>query len=345
MIKLKLRIILAAIAVFAAVLTAGAQEQRLNLSATQMSVSNILLQIREQTHLGVAYRTDQMNPERTVTLPSREISLSEAIECIVRGTDMKGVVDGNVVVFIRREPAPVPVPSDGFVPTPLSQFRESLGLRPRSVVIASDPTPREEIVEIPLPQGSHKLPTANYTAGMNALPRFALKTNVPYWLAGKFTPNLSFETALGRNGKTTLEVGGSYNWLGYKRTSEDDNNKKLLHAIGKAEFRYWLCERFDGHFFGVHALYTRFNIDGHRVPMLFENKYRYDGHGIGAGITYGYHWAITKGFGLEFAVGAGVVQMNYDRFACGGCQYDAEPMKKTYFGPTNAAINLVFLIK
>ena len=342
MTKPVLKITLVTIAVFAAVLTAGAQDQRLNLSGTRMSVSNILLQIREQTHLGVAYRTDQIDTERMVTLPSREISLGEVVGIITRGTGIKGEIDGKILVFIKENPAPVPA-TDVFRPTPLSEFRESLGLRPRSVVLGNDPSPREELVEIALPQESYKFPTSNYTFGLSALPRFAFKTNVPYWFVGGVTPNISFETALGRNGKTTLEVGGSYNWLKLKGSLE--SNKKLVHMIIKPEFRYWLCERFDGHFFGAHALYTRYNIGTHQVPLLFDKEYRYDGYGIGAGVTYGYHWAITRGFGLEFAVGAGVVYLDYDRFDCAACNRDSEPKTKTYFGPTNAAINLVFLIK
>jgi hypothetical protein len=343
MAKFKLRTALLSVAILTIVFSAGAQDQKLNLSGERMSVSGILMQIRQQAHLGVAYRTDQIDPDRVIALPSRELSLEQVMALIAEGTDTKGVIDGNMVVFVKKDPAPVPVAADGFVPTPLSQFRESLGLRPRSVIIEGETAPSEQIVELPMPMESNLLPLSGYTSNQRLLPRWALKTNVPYWLAGKFTPNLSVEFGLGK--KTTLESGGSYNWLGRKRTGEDDDNKKMLHMIIKPEFRYWLCERFDGHFFGVHALYTRYNIDGYRVPLLFDRQYRYDGYGIGGGITYGYHWAITKGFGLEFAVGAGVVRMNYDRFECGGCQRDGEPMKKTYFGPTNAAINLVFLIK
>lgn len=196
-------------------------------------------------------------------------------------------------------------------------------------------------VELPLPGESNRIPAGDYTANISELPSLAVKTNLLYD-AALLTPNLSVEIGLGK--RTTLEVGGSYSWKGLNGRSLE-NNKKRVHMILKPEFRYWLCERFDGHFFGVHALYTRYNIGTTRVPMLFESKYRYDGHGFGGGITYGYHWAFAKRWGLEFAVGVGVVQMNYDRFDCAACSTESQPMKKTYFGPTNAAINLVFLIK
>lgn len=36
------------------------------------------------------------------------------------------------------------------------------------------------------------------------------------------------------------------------------------------EFRYWLCERYNGHFFGLHSGYVFYNISGVRV--LFQDK-------------------------------------------------------------------------
>ncbi len=340
MTKLGLRITLVTVALLATVFSAGAQDQRLNLSGTQMSVSNILLQIRQQTNFGVAYRTDQIHPERVVTLPSQDVSLRQAIDLISAGTGTKGEIDGNIIVFLKENPAPIPETS-AFKPTPLSEFRESLGLRPQSVVLESDPSPREMLVEVPLPQESHRLPAAGYTANQGALPVLAVKTNLLYGL-GLLTPNLSLEVGLGK--KTSLEVGGSYSWKGLNGRTFDDNAKRV-HMIIKPEFRYWLCERFDGHFFGVHALYTRYNIGSYRVPLLFDRQYRYDGYGVGGGITYGYNWAFAKRWGLEFAIGAGVVQMKYDRYDCEACSRNGEPLKKTYFGPTNAAVTLSFLIK
>ena len=35
-------------------------------------------------------------------------------------------------------------------------------------------------------------------------------------------------------------------------------------------FRYWLCERYNGHFFGLHSGYAFYNISGVRIP--FQSK-------------------------------------------------------------------------
>ena len=62
--------------------------------------------------------------------------------------------------------------------------------------------------------------------------------------------------------QTTLELTGGYNpW-----TLDKEQNKKLKHWLVMPEFRYWLCERFNGHFFGIHTGYTFYNISGVRIP-------------------------------------------------------------------------------
>jgi hypothetical protein len=328
-----------AVALFATVFSAGAQEQRLSLSSAQMSVSDILLQIRQQTNLGVAYRTDQLKPQRVVTLPSQEISLARAIEVITRGTDTKAEIDGNMIVFLKANPAPIPETS-GFKPTPLAEFRESLGLRPLSVMQDGDGRPRETYVEIPQPQESHLLPVEGYYSTQGTLPRYALKMNLLY-LAGTFTPNLQFEFGLGR--RTSLELSGSYNPWNLKGSLDD--NRKFVHMILKPEFRYWFCERFDGHYLGLNAIYARYNIGTYYIPRLFAKAYRYDGYAYGGSISYGYNWAFAKRWGLEFNLGVGVLKMKYDRYSCQACDRNGVPVERTYFGPTNAAISLSFLFK
>jgi hypothetical protein len=54
---------------------------------------------------------------------------------------------------------------------------------------------------------------------------------------------------------------------------------------------------------------------------------------------------LGKRWGLEFAVGVGVLHLDYDRYTCATCDKNGVPASKTYFGPTNAAINLSFLLK
>ncbi len=39
------------------------------------------------------------------------------------------------------------------------------------------------------------------------------------------------------------------------------------HWLVHPEFRYWLCERFNGHFFGVHLLGGEYNISKVKLPF------------------------------------------------------------------------------
>lgn len=70
----------------------------------------------------------------------------------------------------------------------------------------------------------------------------AIKTNTLYWLTT--TPNIGAEFSL--SSKLTIEVAGAYNpW-----TFKDD--KKMRFWLVQPELKYWTCEKFNGHFIGVH---------------------------------------------------------------------------------------------
>lgn len=117
--------------------------------------------------------------------------------------------------------------------------------------------------------------------------KVAVKTNVLYWATT--TPNLGFEFGLGK--KTSLEFFGGYNpW-----NLDKGENKKMKHYLIQPEFRYWLCERFQGHFFGLHAGFSEYNVSGVRLPLpQFPKRmkdHRYEGWGccsVSLTVTPGY---------------------------------------------------------
>ena len=180
---------------------------------------------------------------------------------------------------------------------------------------------------------------ACFCVGSAGAQHVGLKTNLLYG-GGALTPNLGLEIGLGR--KTTLDLWGAYNWFNLDGARND--NRKLAHWIAQPEFRYWTCETFNGHFFGVHAIGGMYNIAGRKVPMLFNKESRYEGYAAGGGLSYGYHWMWGKRWGAEFTVGAGIVFLEYDEYGCYKCDDYVGTFKKTYFGPTKAGITLVFLI-
>ncbi len=164
-------------------------------------------------------------------------------------------------------------------------------------------------------------------------PLFSVKTNALYWLTT--TPNMGLEVALGK--KITLDLSGTYNPWSF------GDNKKIKHWLVQPEFRYWGGERFNGHFFGVHGLYGKFNAGG--IKMLGLDKYRYEGSFHGGGISYGYQWILGKRLNLEATIGIGYARFEYDKheYQTGG--KFIKKGEKDYIGPTKAGISLVYIIK
>ena len=82
----------------------------------------------------------------------------------------------------------------------------------------------------------------------------------------------------------------------------------------------------------------------HKIPLLFDKEYQYEGNAFGAGVSWGYHQMLGKRWGIEFNVGAGVALMNYDKFKCGRCGDLVDNYNKTYFGITSLGIKLAYVI-
>lgn len=171
----------------------------------------------------------------------------------------------------------------------------------------------------------------------------SVKTNALYG-AYTYTPNLGLEFGLGH--KSTLDLGAGYNF--WKKDGTADNNKKLVHWLAQAEYRYWTCQKFNGHFFGIHALGTQYNISQHELPLLFgkgSKDYRFQGWGAGGGISYGYQWILGKRWNLEANIGVGYVYLQYDKYECKKCGTKLGSEHRNYFGPTKAGISLIYIIK
>ena len=139
------------------------------------------------------------------------------------------------------------------------------------------------------------------------LPKFAIKTNVLYWATS--TPNLGFEVGLAK--KITLDVSGNYNpW-------KFGNDRQIKHWLVQPELRYWLCERFNGSFFGLHGHYAEIECQQPRTSSEWGND-RYDGSLYGAGISYGYQWITQQTAGAwKPPSESGYARLKYDKYARG----------------------------
>lgn len=168
--------------------------------------------------------------------------------------------------------------------------------------------------------------------------KVAIKNNLLYDATA--TPNLALEMALSR--KTTLELGAGYNPFTFS------DNKKFKHWLVQPELRWWTCDAFNGHFFGIHAHGAQFNVGGWDIPVgrldAFKDN-RYQGYLYGGGISYGYQWLLGPRWNLEASLGGGFARIHYDRFPCTTCGTKLDEGVYNYWGVTKAAVSLIYIIK
>ena len=78
-----------------------------------------------------------------------------------------------------------------------------------------------------------------------AAQKIAVKTNLLY---GTYASSPNLETEFGISPRGTVDLGAGFNWF---TSAHSSSNKKLVHWLGSVEYRYWTCERFSGHFWGI----------------------------------------------------------------------------------------------
>ncbi len=156
-------------------------------------------------------------------------------------------------------------------------------------------------------------------------------------------PNIGVEVGVAPH--WTVDVPFSFNaW----NLSHD---RKWKHWYVQPGARYWFCDRFAGHFVGVHAHGGKYNIGGFDGKIKFLNTdfrrlddSRFQGWFAGAGISYGYSWILGKHWNVEAEIGFGWSYTRYDRFECAGCGRKVESDRvHNYVGPTKAAISMVYM--
>jgi hypothetical protein len=167
----------------------------------------------------------------------------------------------------------------------------------------------------------------------------AVKNNL-FYDAAFLTPNASIEVALGK--KHTMDIMGALNPFTYK------DNKKFKLWMVQPEWRYWFCSRFNGWFLGLHAHGGQFNVGNYKLPfgvLPTIKNHRYEGWFAGGGLSIGYQWALSKHWGLETEIGGGYTYFDYKKFNCAHCGTKEKDSAKGFWGPTRAAVSLVYLIK
>ncbi len=163
-----------------------------------------------------------------------------------------------------------------------------------------------------------------------------VKTNIPYW--GTATFNAGVEVRLAK--KWTLELEAGLNPFDGKK-DDGSYGRSLKHLRLHPELRYWFCESFHKHFLGLHIPYLLYNVSD--VKLLGVENERSQGWGMGGGVSYGYQWLLSEHWNLEATVGVGYLYLDYDKYPCANCGSKIESGHKHYFGPTQAAISIMYL--
>ena len=160
-----------------------------------------------------------------------------------------------------------------------------------------------------------------------------VKSNILYDATS--TINLGLEIGLAP--KWTLELPVNYNpW-------DFSDNKKIKHWLVQPEVRYWFCEKFNGHFMGLHALVGGYNVGG--IDMFGLKDHRYEGNMYGGGLSYGYQWILSSHWSIEATVGVGYVYLDHTKYPCGKCENKIGDFTKNWFGPTKAGLSIIYIIK
>ncbi len=112
------------------------------------------------------------------------------------------------------------------------------------------------------------------------------------------------------------------------------------------ELRYWFSDKQnDGWFVGAHFGWAYYNLATNGTYRLQDK----DGESpaLGGGLAGGYRLPLSanRRWQLEFAVGAGVYGLHYDRFNNYKNGLRVDTKKKTYFGVDQAAITLSYSFK
>lgn len=349
--------LLAAIAVLAFVFagvprTAAQPGLPITLPSTEMTAGQLLDEIERQTGYAAAYDNTAFDAGRTVTVPSTRTTLGQALDAMLSGSGFSYIVKDEYIAITPAKEAPRTAPRSIYTgPGTSDVYRrsrmEDLDASPRRrmlpppQVFIADTTvvEKDEVRSQELPEfTSNDLSLRSYS--VKPLPIISLKTNLLH--AATLTPNLGMDIGLGK--KTSLELFAAYN--PWKREGTLENNRKIAHLVVRPEFRWWLCERLNGHFFGVNAFYWQYNIGGYNVPLFgFKKDLRYEGRAVGAAVTYGYHLPLHKRWGLEFSISAGAAYMDHDIYDCAVCSGVTDSKTKWYVGPTNASASLVFIIR
>ena len=158
-----------------------------------------------------------------------------------------------------------------------------------------------------------------------------IKTNILGWGMGMVNAAIEFDAAPHWSVALPIYYSG-WNYF--------SNDLKFRIFDVKPEVRYWLKPDNKGFFVGAHGGVAWYN-------FAFKGDFRYQTHSnnhpaAGGGISLGYRLDFQKHWGVEFAVGAGVYDTEYDKVFNTKDGRLVETARKTYIGLDMTSIALVY---
>lgn len=173
---------------------------------------------------------------------------------------------------------------------------------------------------------------------------FAIKNNLLY--DATTTPNIGAEIGVGKRSTINL-VYGINPW-------EFSNNRMAKHWVLMPEYRWWQCCKFNGWFYGIHAMGGQFNASNINIPFpgaffsgdnlrQMVRDTRCEGRFIGGGVTVGYQWILGQHWNLEAELGVGYDRVWYDQYPCSECGSKLSSGATNYIGVTKIGISFLYL--
>lgn len=177
----------------------------------------------------------------------------------------------------------------------------------------------------------HSIYTDEIDFGAKAKPaKWTIKTNLLYDVTS--TVNLGVEYLI--SDRYSLDIPVNWNPWTFS------NNNRLKHVLIQPELRYWKNSPLSGHFFGLHLHWAFYNVGKNRFPFHIDN--RYQGWLIGAGISYGYRWNLSRKFDIEASVGGGYAYLRHSKYEPEVCGPFIKQDQKHYWGITKTALNIIY---
>ena len=307
----------------------------------QSNLTELLEKISAQHKVKISYSpslTNSVIPENCQTVGTVEEALTKVLE----GTGFSYKKLNSSCYYIFRKGVPTQKKKEVKKPEPVKPQPDTVVMHTVKVSV-SEPVKQmnnsgtisggEDTSNKGISRSHHSF--ATLTEGY-VIPRIAVKSNLLLDVTGSL--NFGVEASIAP--KWTVDFSAEINPFKGSESS-------LRSWMVMPEARYWLKERFGGHFFGIYADCGQYDCGG----KLFgkdnkESDYlRYDGSLAGAGLSYGFHWVLGGSWGFEAEIGAGYTRLDYDKYIYGDNGKSLGNGSRNYFGVSKAAVSLVYFIR